>query len=392
MDIESIVERLTNSGAYSYHEKVSLWNHDYVILHSFLTQINNKIGLTGKQINLVISIIKKYQKHIRHDFPNDFDSILQQPKLRFPIRNTVKEKTIKIVKSLDHTPPVIEVSFPYDINVINQIKENRNRCHLLKIPNDTKWVLEKLAWTLELTENNISFLEKNFITSGFKADEEFTRLSKQIKQILENLGEVVPMLSILNDTFYLKNASPFIPNLQTTDVLEALFFCKKYGIICWEDEINNMFADFDPCTSKILTTPNGTVVDLRSQQYSLESLTDLIKYSKRILFVIPGGNEHRCMDEVYKLLNKLNVSNSQMSVLFRTNKGAGVNSFIKENSLNNLVSENTKAVFISKKLPNPLIKEKVQFDAIVSFGIRPVHYQLGRYILCHHNSIRFNIP
>jgi hypothetical protein len=91
------------------------------------------------------------------------------------------------------------------------------------------------------------------------------------------------------------------------------------------------------------------------------------------------------------MLEQNGIPANEMSTLFRLSNENGneFNNYVKENKLNGLVSKNTKIVFISGKVPKPLIEADVNFSCILSFGILGVHYTLSNYLKNHHFVLNY---
>ena len=79
--------------------------------------------------------------------------------------------------------------------------------------------------------------------------------------------------------------------------------------------------------------------------------------------------------------------------LFRLDSSFGTmcNDYIKFNSLNNPISEKTKFVFISGKLPKPLIESNKDFDILIHYGLNSAHHGLRYFIKSHHNVINIGL-
>ena len=109
-----------------------------------------------------------------------------------------------------------------------------------------------------------------------------------------------------------------------------------------------------------------------------------------VLFVIPGGTEFEKLEMCHEFLKTLNINNEEISVLFRLPKDTGekFNNFVKEQKLNSPISEKTKAVFISNKVPKTIIESNIHFNAIVSFNFFNIHYSIRNLLKWHSNVIQ----
>jgi hypothetical protein len=83
------------------------------------------------------------------------------------------------------------------------------------------------------------------------------------------------------------------------------------------------------------------------------------------------------------MLKKCGIDDHEMSVMFRLpNEGKGdFNVYVKDNNLNNEITGNTKVVFVSVKIPKPLVKTNVKFNAIINLGFHlNTHYTMETLI------------
>ena len=69
--------------------------------------------------------------------------------------------------------------------------------------------------------------------------------------------------------------------------------------------------------------------------------------------------------------------------MFRTDNGNErmFNELVRDYGLNNPIDENTKFVFVSQKLPKPVIKSGIKFNCAINLGsINGVHYTLNSFL------------
>ena len=79
-----------------------------------------------------------------------------------------------------------------------------------------------------------------------------------------------------------------------------------------------------------------------------------------------------------------------MAVLFRlaaAQDQLNCNKFIHDNSLNNPISDKTTLIFVSGKIPKPLIETNKKFDLVINFGTSSAHYTLQNFLKNHHNVV-----
>ena len=118
----------------------------------------------------------------------------------------------------------------------------------------------------------------------------------------------------------------------------------------------------------------------------------MAKHLTPLLVVIPGGNELEKLKLSFNFLKDNGFKNEEMSVMFRlpTLDGKGFNDFVKDHSLNSPIGENTKAVFVSSKLPKPVLKSKIKFHGIINLGFENVHYTMRDFLKNHENLIFYS--
>jgi hypothetical protein len=131
---------------------------------------------------------------------------------------------------------------------------------------------------------------------------------------------------------------------------------------------------------------------INSEKDPISCLSTFIKYLGPTLFVIPGGNELTKLRVAYNFLKSLGIENYDMSVMFRL--GAEIdrnfNNFVKENDLNSPLGENTKIVFISSKMPKPVLKSNIRFHSIINMGFEAPHYSIRDFMQNHENLIVYS--
>jgi hypothetical protein len=110
------------------------------------------------------------------------------------------------------------------------------------------------------------------------------------------------------------------------------------------------------------------------------------------MVVIPGSNELDTMTLSYEFFKELGITNKEMSVLFRlpSNTHENFNNFVKLNELNSPITEATKIIFVSGKIPKPIFKSGIKFHSILNLGYNNVHYTLRDFIKNHENTIVYS--
>jgi hypothetical protein len=188
-----------------------------------------------------------------------------------------------------------------------------------------------------------------------------------------------------------KNISRSTPKLSTENLLEAIFTARRYGIDTWDSTVQEEIdaLNLNQIVREFISLPPGANFQVDSEVFNINIISDIIKNLSPTLVVIPGGSETEKTKLAYNFLKSNGLENDEMSVMFRlpTISHKDFNEFVKDNDLNSPISEKTKAVFISGKLPKPVLKSKIKFNSIINLGFGSVHYVMKEFIGKHENLI-----
>lgn len=364
--------------------RVNMNPYDSKIISSFHNQISIGSGFTEKQANLALKILNRQKSKIESVLSKDISPFLENPTFRLAKRSVNSSKILNIV-SHKIFGKVIHAKFPYDESIVNLIRQNKTGA------THRQWDGEEKAWVFSLDERNLMLLMEINETYGFQLDQEINDYFDQIKSVKENFENFVPMIGFRNEEFCFLNCDQKIPKISTKNPVEALFIGRKYGIQTWEDQVEQQLKD-SKCEKVVLdflnSAPNENF-EFYLENNSIFSLENIIKYLTPCIFVIPGGSEIEKIQTSLKILKNLNVDNSQISVMFRlpNETNADFNQFVKNSGLNNPISENTKAIFISSKVPKTIIEPKVKFNSVINFNFYNVHYTIREFLKNHHNVV-----
>jgi hypothetical protein len=360
---------------------------DQKIIFSFAEQINLNNGFTEKQRSLATSILKKYSTKLSADMHQNIVGFVENPSFRLPVRTVNSNKQISIITD-EKWIKTLKVEFPYNENYVSIIKSNKYSA------GNNIWDREAKSWKLPLTESNIHFLYENFKSEGFTFDEEFMSYIEEINVIISNMEAFVPMLTIENNIPKFKNCHGSVGELTTTDLLESVFEARKKGIFTWDQEISNFIESdsVDSITRSFLTSDPSKMTSIDMTKEPISCLSQIIKNMSPCLVVVPGGSEFDKLTLSYKFFKSLDIEDTQMSVMFRlpASTGKKFNDFIKDSKLNSPINENTKVVFISSKLPKPVLKSGIKFHTILDLGMNNVHYTMRDFIKINENVLHYS--
>lgn len=364
--------------------RVQMNPYDSKIVQSFYDQISRGHALTEKQADLSIKILNRQLPKLNQQVGRDLSVYLQNPTFRLGRRTVSSVKRISVINYRDFGR-AIKVEFPYNENLLKEIRETK---HTLAF---ASWDKDEKSWIFSLDEHVIEFLTKFIEKYEFSCDEEFKIYLKQIQEIKDNCENHIPMISREGERVIFKNAHPRTPQPEDNDLLSALFLARKTGITVRDDSIEQEILknNYDPIVKDFLDSNLGDNFEFHLEDRPLSSLNHIVKYLFPSIFVIPGGSELENLEKLLNLVKDMGVDNLETSVLFRLpNETGGIfNKFVKDNHLNNPVNKNTKVVFISSKIPKTIIDPEMNFHSVVNFGVYNVHYTIREFLKYHHNVI-----
>jgi len=365
--------------------RVSINPFDSNLVYSFHEQISRGSGFTEKQATVAVKILKRHVTKLKTLGFNDVNQYIENPTYKLPIRTIMSHKRMSIIPH-DMYGQVIKMEFPFNEALLARIRNEKMSL------NYANWNPEEKSWIFSLDERSLSFLTKVANEENFQVDEKFENYQNQITEIESNFEQYVPMLSYDGKNLKFSNISPKIPQPANSNILENLFKARKLGIFTWDENIQETdeWKNADSVTKQFLQVSPDEEFSINLENTTIFSLKEIVQYMSPVLFIIPGGTEIEKLEMCYEFLKTLNIDNEEISVLFRLPKDTGekFNNFVKEQKLNSPISEKTKAVFISNKVPKPVIDSNVHFNAIVSFNFFNIHYSIKNLLKWHPNVIQ----
>ena len=357
-------------------------SYDSKLISSFSNQIINGSGLSEKQGSLSVKILKKQLTNLNTILHQDVTSFLDIPKFRTQLRTVNNIKSMSIVAH-ETFGKIIKVKFPYNEAIVNKIRKEKQNF------NFSNWNADEKVWEFALTEQALLFLGTIADDDNFIVYEEFREYQKQIADIKNNMDRYIPMVVSEQGTLKFLNIPNSIKQPSSNSIIETLFYARKLGIFTWDENIANTteWESASYITKKFLQTDPMEEIEL--EEDSLYSLDDILINMTPTLFVIPGGSELEKLEKLLTFLKSNNVANENISVMFRLPKETGekFNEFIKENKLNSPIHANTKAVFVSGKIPKPIIEKNIHFNSVINFNFYNIHHSIRNLVQWHYNVI-----
>jgi hypothetical protein len=369
MYIEELIQFAVGSGPWLFKHNNIISGHDGTILSSLAEQIAfNANQLTEKQGHLALRVLNKHRSELRLTVPL-IDSILDQPKWKHPFRVISQQKRILIIKTPveGNTGNVIALEFPYNETLVELLRKRNSEVHQL---HKGTWDGNVKKWIFNITETTIEWIGTTFLAQEFHASEEFIELYRSVSEVFLDMEHHLPMLVHTSTGFELKNCHKKIPQPKTTNLVEALFWAREYGVTTWDDTIDSKIkTEINPVTRTILSLASSKHPWVDSSMYPVDSFTDLLTYGGPALVVVPGGSELTMVKNWMEFAYRLGIETKDMSVMFRLpNEQSDFNQFVKDNELNGPITDTTRIVFVSTKITKPLIKSGVKFNTVINLG------------------------
>jgi len=376
---------------------------DYNILTSIARQVFKGVGLTDRQHSLVKEKLLYYKDQF---FNNEFNNLeFDLDNLKIPLREINRSKYIKFV---DHLEVIgskqvyesykadwvwIKVRFPFSKKLIVLIEglKHDGQYHHAKGSHEHFY---------RATEQNIYAVVNAFIDKNFTIDSEVLSYYKELELMHNNKENYIP--GIYN--FKLKNLSDRAMKYMINSIGKpsnetlALYNDRKdqFGLVHFDKEdLESSINNLNTLSSKIVKRKKNHVF-VNSKEYTFNQLTETFFELNRmpLLVVLPVMEPINALHTVHTNFKNLLMPHSS-SVLFRLSndsEGLEFNSYIKENSLNNILDKDTKIVYTdSSKIPKPLVKSDWKPSAILLMSSqRPqtkvLHYIESADLIVHYDS------
>lgn len=357
--IEDCIEAVTDTVAFAAPFGVA--DPDQIIM-SLARQTRRGIALTDRQLALAKEKLLMYKNIFESNGIYNLDDVLENT--RQPIRSVDRSKTITIEKfktRYDSSTPrdYIKIRFPFNKKAMQQI----SALTAVLVNKSIEYFHEKGTHDhyIKLNEVTVEKVVELFSKKSFHIEPILLEMYDEIVQIKNDPGQFLPC--VVNNT--VKN----IPDsaiemlekeIGTVDDSTRLLYRDRsirYGLSYFDFDISA-----DSITEKIALRNSPEVLVSPDVELSkvIESLIDL-RRTPVLVLINDVGKGTEVLNETRMLYNEFSkyYSNSEQSVLFRVDNTPNdytVNDFIKENSLNNWVGEDTKVVYIVKsRLPNLLV-------------------------------------
>jgi hypothetical protein len=344
---------------FSAHIKPS--SHDHNICYSLGYQVMMGKALTEKQSIIAVRLVKKYQNQFLKLGYSDVLSDIESPKFKYPFRYVDNQKSVSISKES------IVVKFPFDQDIVNQIRELTVKSSFIK----PQWNAEEKYWGLDLNEESLKFVRLELVKKGFQISDEVNDLLSQFDEIENNLENHIPMIVKESNYYKVINCNNTIEdqNLET-----VLMHSLKCGVNTYDEEvltdIKNLVT-IDPMMAVFQNTDCNNF-HVNSRKFSKEDIiTFLIKTELNVAFFFDDSCDEEHFYSWVSEFKKIDDLSNKIGAYFRKNNSLDdsaktFNSIIKENKLNKEANDpNVEWFLLSSKFPKSLVKHNKKPDICV---------------------------
>jgi len=349
-------------------DRKALPARDRSILFSMASQLKKPLALTEKQANLALKIINE-NKHLYEQI-KELNSLLSNPLYKYTFRSIDFSRRIFLI-----TKDKIAVKFPFD-NVINKLLD--------KIPSRKNYDIAARAHIYKLNETNIESIMNIFKDRNFEVDPKIEQWYKEIEKIKSSPVSYVPSVNV-DKTVEIVNCNSYTEEYfnknKTGNIIEDLLLAKSMKLFFSEqilDLIQNL--NISEISKKYLSKNNNSIAVAKYPKNDIAML--LQDFNAYPILVLADDNEIEFTAWVASFI-QYGVKQTEMSVLFRSDKNIAFNEYVKNQHLNNLVDENTKVVFIKNKMPKILYKLDFKPKIVISNSTFYVHYTSQKVVDSH---------
>jgi hypothetical protein len=375
--IESVVEILV--GAVNRKVNIRLTSKDKPILYSIARQINCGLGLTDRQIDMILLKIEKYKPGLIANSVA-IDEILSTKLTRLPMREIDRSQRVMLAFDEDNKRQYIIVKHQksrefYEIWLDVSKKLNG-------------YVQENLSnKIMALNELNIQLVVNALEPMDFTIDPEIQKIYGEIEKIVKNPEKFQPTLKISNSTvdienFNFKEKDKILENfeiLKSTNFLKLLSRAKNAGIsinsIDFAENLENLGIADLPELTKLVILENTTKFQINIESHTIDSVLETVNLLDQWPLIIIVDDDKECYDKVTSIVDQLKnyIEQSEITVFFRlkkdTENSEKFHNYIADNHLNNYITNSTKVVVLSRsKIPKPLLKSGWKPNSAISMS------------------------
>jgi hypothetical protein len=346
---------------------------DKSVIFSMSSQLlkSTPLALTEKQASLLLSIFQNNME-LYKDIPN-YEFLVNNPIYKYPFRALELEK--KIYLDENEGKKYIRVKLPFDKKINKIFSTYRGDYTFVN--------REKFFY---LTDKNIYGIIEYLKEFEFEIDPTLHLWYNEIKEIKDNFEEYKPIVDYVDNTLVLRNSHKSVVNYfnknRSNSIIPDIFLARSLGLSPSKQLTEQISSISNDELVQNMLKLDGSTCSL-SENINLKTAIDAIQQWPILVVLTDERNLHTTLDGWYKMFKSIGVSKKEMTVLFRSQMNKKFNELIKQNSLNNMLDENTKVVFVKSKLPKVLYRTGFKPKFIITSGMYFSHTSIQKLIEHH---------
>jgi len=359
---------------------VNLYPRDKAVFFSVFSQLERKIALTVGQSNLMLRLLENNKTNFQKI--EGFNELLDLPRFKYPFRIVSSSKNISIVQTTNQ--PIISINFPYDkimLKTLMSLELGKN-----------SYNKEKRRYEYPLNEKIIIAIlgNKEIQEYGFTIDQNLSDIYEKIKNIIDSKEEYIPLLDY-NNGLVLRNTNKlttkYFNENKKDNLFSDIFLAKTLGISPSEKLIEKIKSiPLEPEVANFLLNPNKNLYLSNKKEKSISTVFKHITLINQwpVVVILPDiDTVNKTLEQWHDGLTDWGIKNTEVSVLFRSQKNKSFNEYIALNQLNNLVDDHTKMVFIKHKIPKVLYNINFKPKIVITTTKYHAHYTTQKLVDSH---------
>ena len=358
-----------------HHKPISLANYDVGFINNAVRSINKSEGLSDKQRELTIKLVKKYTRQYKR-LGIDVSDIVNKPVFSSPLRKVDRARYINIEDKF------ITIKFPYNKEMIREIQSVLKKLR----STETRFDKETRKYFLNYNEYNLLSIFNWSAKHRFDCSDKFMEVYRECKNILDNRSKYAIQLVVEDTKCYLRNAPEtlekyWVDNMTSKATMEQVVSAADQNI----DIVNNSSnIKLSPISNEILKNRGGVFSwNKTSPQEIYDSAVNDFGF-KKVAFIIDGRTITE--DMAQKLSNMVSKMGKDVTtVQLKNNKH-----LFKANK--SLTSDTKFAIIDSvQRYLNPRVKHNWKPDFVISTNTISKYRQYGFNIVSGQTGVTFHV-
>ena len=358
-----------------HHKPISLANYDVGFINNAVRSINKSEGLSDKQRELTIKLVKKYTRQYKR-LGIDVSDIINKPVFSSPLRKVDRARYINIEDKF------ITIKFPYNKEMIREIQSVQKKLR----STENRFDKETRKYFLNYNEYNLLSIFNWSAKHRFDYSDKFMKIYKECKSILDNRSKYAIQLVVEDTKCYLRNAPEtlekyWVDNMTSKATMEQVVSAADQNI----DIVNNSSnIKLSPISNEILKNRGGVFSwNKTSPQEIYDSAVNDFGF-KKVAFIIDGRTITE--DMAQKLSNMVSKMGKDVTtVQLKNNKH-----LFKANK--SLTSDTKFAIIDSvQRYLNPRVKHNWKPDFVISTNTISKYRQYGFNIVSGQTGVTFHV-